>query len=434
MIDTPLISIITPTYNQGQFIESTIKSVLKQNYPNIEYIIFDSMSTDNTHEILERYNSKISKIIREKDEGQSDAIIKGFKLAKGQLVGWINSDDILSPDCIQRIVEAYNDNIDSVLFYNSKINIISEDGSFKKQINVPVMNFDYLLRKNNTLIQPGSFYKKNTLIDIDFFDKKLKYSMDLDLWLRLLKVGDLVNVNGKPIASYREWDGTKTSTGNSILLRERKAMLLGHGANEFDNSIVLININLIKLFLKNNLFMVNRVIRLALFYGFARFLPASNKKYTKWCNFFRTKICRPLFLNAGKNINVEKNAFFGIGSKIIIGDNSGIGIDCKLQGKITLGQNIMMGPEVTFITSSHCHESIDVPMIKQGFSEEKPIIVNDDVWIGMRSIILPGVIIGKGVIIGAASVVTKNIPDYAVVGGNPARIIKHRSNKINEIE
>jgi len=163
-----------------------------------------------------------------------------------------------------------------------------------------------------------------------------------------------------------------------------------------------------------------------MYYGFASHLPASYSRHTRWCRYVRRLFCTPIFRSAGKNINIEKGAFFGSGAKVNIGDNAGIGINCMLLGEVSIGNNVMMGPEVLFITTTHAHSRVDVPMIEQGYSEERPIIINDDVWLGARCIILPGVVIGKGAIISAAAVVTKNVPNYVVVAGKPAREIKHR--------
>ena len=112
------VSIVTPSYNQGQFIEETILSVLNQSYKNIQYILVDGGSTDNTMEIVNKYKGEIDVIIHEKDKGQSDAINKGFKLSDGVLVGWINSDDILYPDCIEKIVDLFRSNPDGSIYYN----------------------------------------------------------------------------------------------------------------------------------------------------------------------------------------------------------------------------------------------------------------------------------------------------------------------------
>lgn len=126
-------------------------------------------------------------------------------------------------------------------------------------------------------------------------------------------------------------------------------------------------------------------------------------------------------------MNIEKNAFFGDGSKLSIGNYSGLGLNCRIHGPVAIGDYVMMGPDVLIVTRNHRFDRVDVPMALQGSSEARSVIIGDDVWIGARSVILPGVRIGNGAVIGACSVVTKDIPAYAIVGGNPARIIRFRS-------
>ena len=134
-----------------------------------------------------------------------------------------------------------------------------------------------------------------------------------------------------------------------------------------------------------------------------------------------------IFSNTGKNINIENHCYFGNGFDIIIGDNSGIGKKCRVPPNIILGMNVMMAEEVVILNQNHLFSNTEIPMNSQGYTKPSQLKICDDVWIGTRVIILPQVThIGKSVIIGAGSVVTKNIPDYAIVGGNPARIIKYR--------
>lgn len=162
-----------------------------------------------------------------------------------------------------------------------------------------------------------------------------------------------------------------------------------------------------------------------LYYNFARKLPESEgahgSTYKKIRYFFASRCLE----NCGKNVNFEHGARFD--SDISIGDNSGIGINCLVTGSAVIGSNVMMGPECILYSRNHAHDSITVPMNTQGFEQEKPVRIGDDVWLGARAMILPGVTVGSHCIIGAGAVVTKDVPDYAIVGGNPARILRMRT-------
>jgi len=126
----------------------------------------------------------------------------------------------------------------------------------------------------------------------------------------------------------------------------------------------------------------------------------------------------------GNHVNIEKGAYFTPG--LSIGDYSGVGINCEVHGPVTIGNQVMMAPEVVIYTRGHEFSDRSIPMIDQGDTKAKPVAIGDDVWIGRRVIILPGVTIGQGAIIAAGAVVTKDVPPYYVVGGNPAKIIKER--------
>lgn len=172
---------------------------------------------------------------------------------------------------------------------------------------------------------------------------------------------------------------------------------------------------------------IARWVYLVGYYGFARYLPASDHRYAKWARVVRRVCCRGLFTEMGLNVNVERSAFFGDGRNIRIGDHSGLGINSRLLGPVTLGRHVMMGPDVIVLTSNHGFERLDVPMSRQGGTEHAPVVIGDDVWIGARVIILPGVTIGQGAVIGAGSVVSRNVDAFAVVAGNPARVIRYRN-------
>lgn len=170
---------------------------------------------------------------------------------------------------------------------------------------------------------------------------------------------------------------------------------------------------------------IKKWICLVVYYGFAKYLPASTSRITYWTRRIRLIICKSLFDECGENVNIEKNAYFSNGRGISIGSGSGLGVNCFVHGPLRIGDNVMMGPDVVILTHTHNIERTDIPMVKQG-SRIEEVIIGNDVWIGMRSIIMPGVKIGNGAVIGAGAIVTKDVPDYAIVGGVPAKFIKYR--------
>ena len=170
-----------------------------------------------------------------------------------------------------------------------------------------------------------------------------------------------------------------------------------------------------------------RYFALCFYYSFARYFP----KYPKHIigKKMRGIACKFIFRKSGNNINVERMAYFGTGKNIEIGSNSGIGIGAKIFGcdigEVIIGNNVMMSPDVVILTMGHKYDNIEIPMCNQG-AFDTTVVIDDDVWIGIKAIILPGIKIGKGAIVGAGAVVTKDVLPYSVVGGVPAKVIKSR--------
>lgn len=171
--------------------------------------------------------------------------------------------------------------------------------------------------------------------------------------------------------------------------------------------------------------------RMALFWfvlyaGFAKHLPCSYARVgggiSRW---LRYQCARRMFASCGTNVNLENGV--SCGRRIFIGNNSDLGIRCQVYGELHVGDHSFMGPDVVIYTQNHRFDDPDVPMMLQGSSVERPVWIGNDVWIGARVILLPGVRIGSHAIVGAGAVVTKDVEDWAIVGGNPARLIRYRN-------
>lgn len=168
-----------------------------------------------------------------------------------------------------------------------------------------------------------------------------------------------------------------------------------------------------------------RKFYLILYYAFAKHLPIS-RRFGGISGNIRNRIGRKLLDDCHKTSNIETGAFFGSGKGITLGSRSGIGVNCLLSGPISIGKDVMMGPDVVILTQNHTSKRLDIPLIEQLEIDVRKVTVEDDVWIGARAIILPGVTIGTGSIIGAGAIVTKDVPPFSVVAGNPAKIIRKR--------
>ena len=174
----------------------------------------------------------------------------------------------------------------------------------------------------------------------------------------------------------------------------------------------------------------SRLICLLLYKSIAIHLPVSYSCYGgKWSKKIRYILCKHIFDYCGKNVNIEHGANFGNGFGVRIGDNSGLGINCLVPNDTTIGKDVMMGPNCRILSSNHRFSSTDIPMRLQGLEQAKQTIIEDDVWIGRDVLMTTGRLIQKGTIIGMGTVLTKDFPEYSIVGGNPSKLIRLRKEK-----
>lgn len=182
-----LVSVVTPSFNQGRFIEETLLSVKKQDYPNIEHIVVDGGSTDETLDILKRYEGTYNlRWISEPDEGHADAVNKGFRMARGEIIGWLNSDDVyFDRGTISAVVEAFEKHPEADIIYGDCA-YIWEDGTILRVQCVPNFRYSRLLR-GCFLEQPAVFFRRH-VVENHLLDKRLKVAIDYEYWLRIGKI------------------------------------------------------------------------------------------------------------------------------------------------------------------------------------------------------------------------------------------------------
>lgn len=172
--------------------------------------------------------------------------------------------------------------------------------------------------------------------------------------------------------------------------------------------------------------MRQRVV-LIVYYTLFRHFPRSYSPLGHFSRGLRNWAARQVFEECSRTANVEHGCHFGTGIALRVGDRSSLGVNSEIHGPVRVGNDVMMGPNTLIHTENHAFERIDIPMIEQGYSARRPVVIEDDVWIGARVIILPGVTIGKGSIIGAGSVVAKSIPPHTIAVGNPCRPVRNRA-------
>ena len=205
----PLVSIITASFNAAAFIEETILSVLNQDYPAIEHIVMDGGSTDGTVNILRRYPHL--RWQSDPDRGQSHAINKGFRIAKGEVIAYLNADDTYARDAVSTAVSWLQRHPQAGLVYGDQ-QVVNEQGDFQRMVRTVDFELDQLFLFNEIAAQPAVFWRKRVLDEVGYLDENLHYAMDYDLWLRIALAYPMKRIPGKCLTSFRICPGTKTAS------------------------------------------------------------------------------------------------------------------------------------------------------------------------------------------------------------------------------
>jgi glycosyltransferase involved in cell wall biosynthesis len=212
MSELPLVSIITPSYNQGQFLEATICSVLEQDYPRLEYMVIDGGSTDGSRQIIERYTSRLAYWESQPDYGQAHAINKGLQRARGEILGWLNSDDILLPGVVGWVVQVFDQCPQLDVVYG-RLERIDASGRLLPTPLLPKDRVDFDLSQvlgECVVNQPGSFWRRRIMEQVGLLNEELHFSLDYEYWIRLALAGAQFKRLPETVARFRLSSASKT--------------------------------------------------------------------------------------------------------------------------------------------------------------------------------------------------------------------------------
>ena len=230
MIDSPLISIVTPSFNQGCFIGEALASVRLQNYANWEHLVADGASTDDTVDILRTLTEERAQLnlswVSERDSGQSQALNKGFRNAKGEIIGWLNSDDRYLPKCFEQVAKAFEENPEIDIIYGDYL-IVDESGK-PLQIRREIEFNEFILRYHHVLYIPttATFFRRRVFDENNWLSESLQYAMDLEFFIRLSAQGYRFKHIPEVLAEFRLHPDSKTCSSSDKQRMEHQQVIL----------------------------------------------------------------------------------------------------------------------------------------------------------------------------------------------------------------
>jgi glycosyltransferase involved in cell wall biosynthesis len=210
---TPIVSIITPSFNQANYLEATIQSVLGQDYPRIEYIIVDGGSTDGSVDVIKKHEGRLAWWVSEQDKGQTDAINKGFNRANGEILAWLNSDDTYNPGAISAAVKFLTENPDVAMIY-ADCDFINEQGAVIGKFNSAQTDYGRLREGYVHIPQQTMFFRAKYWKELGPLDPSFYFAMDYDLWTRIAAHAPIKYLPGQTWANFRLHTSGKTTSAD----------------------------------------------------------------------------------------------------------------------------------------------------------------------------------------------------------------------------
>jgi glycosyltransferase involved in cell wall biosynthesis len=227
------ISIVTPSYNQSEFLESCIRSIINQNYDDTEYIVMDGGSDDGSVDIIQKYEGQIDFWRSEPDEGQPAAIEEGFQRATGDILCWVNSDDVLLPGALSAVAQAFEEHPQYGIVAGNSYRIDREGMVLTRQISIPVTFEALLLWWGASTVQPAYFWRRDLYEQVGGIDTSIRMPFDHELFLRMAHRSRVCAID-KFLAALREHDETKTATLGDIRAREHEELRRKYGYYDYN--------------------------------------------------------------------------------------------------------------------------------------------------------------------------------------------------------